>query len=362
MDRMACGPNRVPGRCDVPPSKGAPIDHDVGAGEGRRVAEVAAVHAEERDVRAEHRAVPGHRAAPREVGRWVPSRVEAEADGVQGAQPRPAAALAGVGLGHRPAGELDTGPAHRLGRERQRLACAPSPARCARSARRPAGPASPGRRTGWRPRRARCSRRRRRPGRPFAVPQNAENREQVSMMPPQAWVNRSPSSCGEGLEEVLGQPQERLRVAVQPVVGAPAVVVDRVVAAPEDPPVVGHPVVVEQVAGVGRRRAGRPSRRPRAAPRSAARSSARSRRPARRTTTAGAAAAGRRWSPAPPGAPSAARTASGAPCRRRRTRAPARGCSRGSAPRGCRQAARSPQASRAGSTIATPSRSSTPPR
>ena len=71
------------------------------------------------------------------------------------------------------------------------------------------------------------------------------------MTPPQAWVNRSPSSCGEGLEEVLGQPQERLRVALQPVVGAAAEVVDGVVAAPEDPPVVGDPVVVEEVAGVG---------------------------------------------------------------------------------------------------------------
>src|SRR2546429_81970 len=55
----------------------------------------------------------------------------------------------------------------------------------------------------------------------------------------------------EGLEEVLGQPGERGRVRVARGADAAAVVVDRVVAAPQDPVVGGQPVVVELVASVG---------------------------------------------------------------------------------------------------------------
>ena len=31
----------------------------------------------------------------------------------------------------------------------------------------------------------------------YPVPKNGKNREQVSITPPQVWVNRSPSSCGK---------------------------------------------------------------------------------------------------------------------------------------------------------------------
>lgn len=35
----------------------------------------------------------------------------------------------------------------------------------------------------------------------WAVPKNAEKREQVSMAPPQAWLNFSPSSCGNAVKK-----------------------------------------------------------------------------------------------------------------------------------------------------------------
>ena len=95
------------------------------------------------------------------------------------------------------------GPARTARAGRAAACCAPSPARCARSARRPAGRASPRRRTGWRRRRVRCSRPRRRPGRRARCRRTREKRVQVSMAPPQAWVKRTPSSCGKQLEEVL---------------------------------------------------------------------------------------------------------------------------------------------------------------
>ena len=60
MERIACGPKRVPGRCEVPPSNGAPEDDDVGVGVGRRVVEVAGGHAEEGDVGTELSAVASH--------------------------------------------------------------------------------------------------------------------------------------------------------------------------------------------------------------------------------------------------------------------------------------------------------------
>ena len=71
------------------------------------------------------------------------------------------------------------------------------------------------------------------------------------MTPPQPWVNGRPVSCGKVRWKLLGEGQERRRRPVQPLVGAAAVVVDRVVAAPQDAVVVGEPVVVELVAGVG---------------------------------------------------------------------------------------------------------------
>ena len=93
--------------------------------------------------------------------------------------------------------------------------------------------------------------------------------------------------------------------------------VDRVVAAPQDPVVAGQPVVVEQVRRVADPLPVRPARPPPSARRSAARSSARSRRPAPSSAAAGAAATGTRWC--------RARTRSGAHLARR-------GCARARRP------------------------------
>ena len=85
-----------------------------------------------------------------------------------------------------------------------------------------------------------------------------------------------------------------------PAVDPAAVVVDRVVAAPQDPVVAGQPVVVEQVrASPTPCRCG-PADRRHLLGASAARSSARSRRPAPSSAAAGAAATGTRWCPAAP--------------------------------------------------------------
>jgi hypothetical protein len=56
---------------------------------------------------------------------------------------------------------------------------------------------------------------------------------------------------GEGLADVPREEVERLRAAVEPVVDTVAEVVDRVVAAEQQPPVGGQAVVVEAVAAVG---------------------------------------------------------------------------------------------------------------
>ena len=58
--RIACGPKRVPGRCEVPPSKGAPTTTTSASARAARVGQVDRVDAQERDVRAELRAVPCH--------------------------------------------------------------------------------------------------------------------------------------------------------------------------------------------------------------------------------------------------------------------------------------------------------------
>ena len=71
------------------------------------------------------------------------------------------------------------------------------------------------------------------------------------MTPPHAWVKRSPSSCGKVAKKCSASTAKVSGLALEPLVGAAAEVVDGVVAAPEDAPVVGEPVVVEQVAGVG---------------------------------------------------------------------------------------------------------------
>src|SRR5688572_21375109 len=117
---MACGPNRAPGRCDVPPSKGAPTT---------TTSAPAMLPGSPRSHRSTPRKVmSGPNIGPYLVIRppsaslvgWI-SRVEAQADGVQGPQPWSPATLAGVRARDRPPGELDPGPADRLGREGERL-------------------------------------------------------------------------------------------------------------------------------------------------------------------------------------------------------------------------------------------------
>ena len=196
-------PDRLRAEPGAGPVRGAaverrPDDHHVGAGERRGVGEVAPVDPEEGDVRAEHGAVPGHDGSVHESNPR-PSRPGCAATGRAGRRSASAFATAA-------AGQLDAGPAQRLRRERQRLAAHHLQRGPLGVGARRAGRASPARRTGWRRRRARCSRRRRPTAPPCACPRTAENREQVSMTPPQAWVNRSPSSCGKVAEEVLGQP------------------------------------------------------------------------------------------------------------------------------------------------------------
>ena len=71
------------------------------------------------------------------------------------------------------------------------------------------------------------------------------------MTPDQRWVKRVPSSWGKVDGEVAGQGLEGLAAVVVVGLDGSSVVVDRVVAAPQDPPVRGDPVVVELVAGVG---------------------------------------------------------------------------------------------------------------
>ena len=67
----------------------------------------------------------------------------------------------------------------------------------------------------------------------------------------------------EGLEEVLGEPAECVVVDLVLRIESAVAVVDRVVAAPEDPAVIGRPVVVELVAGIADSLAGVPAdRRP----------------------------------------------------------------------------------------------------
>ena len=105
---------------------------------------------------------------------------------------RPALA---VGALQRPAGEVDPDRAGRLRRERQRpLAHHPQPGALGVRAVQQVehdvgaepggGDAEPGvaERVGHPP--------------AYAVPKNAVNRVQVSITPPQRWVKRSPSSCG----------------------------------------------------------------------------------------------------------------------------------------------------------------------
>ncbi len=58
MERIACGPNRVPGTVGGAAVERCADHHDVGVRVGRRVVQRAAGHAEEGDVGPEHRAVP----------------------------------------------------------------------------------------------------------------------------------------------------------------------------------------------------------------------------------------------------------------------------------------------------------------
>ena len=83
-----------------------------------------------------------------------------------------------------------------------------------------------------------------------AAPQRREAAARVDRAAP-AVREADPLELREGREEVLGQPVERRRALVALGRHAAGEVVDRVVAAPEDPAVVGLAVVVEQVRDVG---------------------------------------------------------------------------------------------------------------
>ena len=157
---------------------------------------------------------------------------------------------------------------------------------------------------------------------------------------------------------MLGEPRVRGGRCSSAGADPAAVVVERVVPAPQDPVVAGEPVVVELVRR--RRRCPAGCRQPidvQLARRTAARSSARSRRPARCTAAAGAAATGRRWWRARPGAAADRRRTACAPASpspsRRERRSP-RVCSWIRTPERRGRPGRRPQASRAGSSSAVP--------
>ena len=78
------------------------------------------------------------------------------------------------------------------------------------------------------------------------MPQKALKRAHVSIAPRVGEAQAL--ELGEGVAEVLGEPGEGRTLALMHRV-EPAVVA-RVVAAPQDPAVVGHPVVVELIADV----------------------------------------------------------------------------------------------------------------
>ena len=166
----------------------------------------------------------------------------------------------------------------------------------------------------------------------------------------------------EGREEVLRQLPKGPLVVIELGADRPTVAVDRVVAAPQDPVIGGHPVVVELVAAVGDPVPPAPADRRRAAPRSAARSPARSRTRARCSGAGSAAAVDRPRS--------RAERAALARCRRRSA---ARVGSRASVTSRTRvdskirapavtARARSPSTRRAGFTSASPDVTRRPPR
>ena len=267
-----------------------------------------------------------------------------------------------VGGGERPARQLDPGERERLGRERQRLGAH-------HLQRGPLGlPAVEqvqhhvGAEPGGADAEAGVAERVRRP----AGVRRAEEREE-----PGAGVDGAaplvaepqPLELGEGLEELAGQQVERRRPVVEPAGDAAAEVVDRVVAAPQDP-------VVRRSAGSSgtgcrsrRCPAGAASRsRPAARP-TAARSSARSRRPAPCASAPAARATGTRWCRARPAAPArCARTPSAPPAPSRPCRGPRHAVSSWIRTPSRSAASASPQASRAGSTRALSSRVQSPAR
>ena len=93
-----------------------------------------------------------------------------------------------------------------------------------------------------------------------AVPKNAQNRLHVSMTPPHACVKDTPSSCGNVSKKCSASLREGRGPRRVLVPDPAAVVVHRVVAAPQHPVIAGQPEVVELVAQVGRAAPGRSSR------------------------------------------------------------------------------------------------------
>ena len=154
------------------------------------------------------------------------------------------------------------------------------------------------------------------------MPKNAQNRLHVSMIPPHACVNDTPSSCGNVGEELLRQLANVAGACACSSWIRAAVVVDRVVAAPQHPVVAGQPEVVELVAHVGRAARAVPAEAASCA-RTAARSSARSPRPGSRRRRSGAAASGRNAPVPRTTVPARTRPVRGRQRRDRRPRRPA---------------------------------------
>ena len=207
-------------------------------------------------------------------------------------QPEPAAAVVAVGRREPVARELDHGPAQRLGRERDRLGAHVAQPRGLGVAAVEQVERGRGRRTARRRRRGRCSRSRRRAGRRARCRRRPRSGDEVSIAPPQRWVKRVPSSCGNVWKKCWASVANVGVVLVVARADRAAVAVDRVPAAVQDPVVGGQPVVVELVAAVADALAVLPADRATGRP---ARSPARSRRPARRSGGSRAAAADRRW-------------------------------------------------------------------
>ena len=196
------------------------------------------------------------------MGRVLHSRVEAEAEAVEAAEPEVAAAAAAVGAVERPAGGLDAGVADGLGREGE------GPLADELQAGRLGAPAVEQieHDLGPEPRRGHAETRVAEAVRHLPLhggaPELAEAGRGVDHPAPRV-AELHAGQLREGGEEVLGQLRPRLRALLELLRHLAAEVVDGVVATPQDPVVLREPVVVELVGHVGEALSAHPTdRRP----------------------------------------------------------------------------------------------------